>query len=226
MMLSSCLSNRNSTGVQLSVFSGDCNALQCIRAEQQQCEGAIGWATETDENYYILASTSLRDTEYELSLEQGVDNDICETAEALDPVPIREANSNTTIFRSLHNATADTGLPSCSESSDEEESLGTGVWFSVLGTGSLFRVSTCSADYSSSNASISVYSGPCAKLECVDGISKSCGSSNNEVSWVTKPSVAYVLLVRGATSFGPDVFELSIEEVVSALMISVKRQHP
>jgi hypothetical protein len=190
--------NGNDDNVLLSVFGGDCDALECIRADRQQLcgGGTIIWATEMDKTYYILASTLLSDAEYELSVEQSIYNDICETAETLVPNLVQDgdpaANLTITIGRSFANSTLDFGLPSsCSrkyeDDHDAEESSSTGspgVWFSVMGTGALlFRASTCTDDgmSPSSNSSISVYSDPCTDLECVDVITTTISTTATEI---------------------------------------------
>jgi hypothetical protein len=103
-----------------------------------------------------------------------------------------------------------------------------GVWYSFVGDGSVVTASTCnSANY---DTKISVFSGGCAGLTCVDGEDDTSGCSGftTELSWCTEPGVEYFILVHGFVNATGD-FDLSIscaptssnDDVCDALSLGV-----
>ncbi len=86
-----------------------------------------------------------------------------------------------------------------------------GVWYTVVGTGTTMTASFCqnggTADYDSK---LSVYTGDCDMLLCVDGNDDSCGLQS-EVSWFGELGTTYRILVHGFGG-GQGNFELALFE--------------
>ncbi|MEM7161509.1 MAG: T9SS type A sorting domain-containing protein [Bacteroidota bacterium] len=72
-----------------------------------------------------------------------------------------------------------------------------GIWYSIVGDGSLIEASTCdSADF---DTKISVFTGTCDSLICVTGIDDSfpCAGNTSIASWQSVPGEQYFILVHG-----------------------------
>ncbi|MFM1931479.1 MAG: hypothetical protein RL226_782, partial [Bacteroidota bacterium] len=80
-----------------------------------------------------------------------------------------------------------------------------GVWYSFDGNGSEVTFSLCG---SSLNSKISVFTGSCSSLTCVDGNSSECGD-DGEVTLLTSSGVTYYILVH-ANSSNTGNFTLSV----------------
>ena len=78
------------------------------------------------------------------------------------------------------------------------EGLGTGpgVWYELDGTGVNMTASTCQVDSDASN--ITIYTGECDALECVDKVTTPCGLQSS-VTWNTELGVTYFLFVQDAS---------------------------
>jgi hypothetical protein len=82
-------------------------------------------------------------------------------------------------------------LPFC-----EGLGTGSGVWYEFVGTGVEITASTCQAD---SDASIiTIYTGECDALECVDKVTTPCGLQSS-VAWKTELGVEYYVFVQDAS---------------------------
>lgn len=87
------------------------------------------------------------------------------------------------------------------------------VWYRVMGNGGNISVTTCS-DLSNYDTKISVWSGACGALACVNGIDDdaSCSFSTllSTMSWASTPGVEYFVMVHGFSSAVGD-FELTMD---------------
>jgi hypothetical protein len=66
------------------------------------------------------------------------------------------------------------------------EGVSPGFWFQIVGDGTNIEASTCEG--ASFDSQISVYTGGCDSLECVDGNDDFCGSLSS-VSWLSRVSI-------------------------------------
>lgn len=85
-----------------------------------------------------------------------------------------------------------------------------GIWYSIVGDGTLMQASTCDmADYDSK---ITVFTGTCDSLICVDGNDDdpSCIGNTSIVEWESIPGEIYFILVHGFNgSVGNFTLEIS-----------------
>lgn len=70
-----------------------------------------------------------------------------------------------------------------------------GVWVAVLGTGNIQTVETCGGS-TGYDTKLSVFSGTCGNLVCVDGNDDDCGLQSS-VTFATTPGIIYYVLVHG-----------------------------
>jgi hypothetical protein len=88
-----------------------------------------------------------------------------------------------------------------------------GVWFTVVGDGTLLRFSTCSYN-SFGNTSAQVFSGTCGTLSCVGGTQESFCSYGGEqviMTWCSVPGTVYYIHLGGTTgTISVDYFLTSI----------------
>ncbi|MCC6477149.1 hypothetical protein IT157_08840 [bacterium] len=106
-------------------------------------------------------------------------NDDCFTAQYIEPFSPVTGNTS---FATL----------------DEVAACGTsisapGVWYYCFGTGNTMDVSTCLGGY---DTKISVYTGDCSLLECVDGNDDAC-TQQSIVTWCSVAGQPYFILVHG-----------------------------
>ncbi len=81
----------------------------------------------------------------------------------------------------------------------------------MLGTGNGFTART-DAPGTNYDTKLTVFSGDCGTLTCVDGDDDGAGGLRSRVDWVSAPGDDYLILVHGFSSFTGD-FELVLEEV-------------
>ena len=84
-----------------------------------------------------------------------------------------------------------------------------GVWYSVIGTGSVITVSTC--NQASYDTKLSVFTGDCGALTCVGGADDAagCGGFTSEFSFPSVAGQEYRVLVHGFDTATGD-FNLSV----------------
>jgi hypothetical protein len=99
------------------------------------------------------------------------------------------ANSQT--MGTTANATVDTA-PACGTAGTP---TAPGVWFKVIGTGNTLTASLCNT-VTTWDTKLSVFTGPCTSLGCVDGNDDACGNQSR-VSWCSDAGVEYYILVHG-----------------------------
>ncbi|MCC6726461.1 MAG: T9SS type A sorting domain-containing protein, partial [Saprospiraceae bacterium] len=99
-------------------------------------------------------------------------------------------------------ATADApGAPNCTGA------IFPGVWYSFTGNGNIATVSTCGG--ASFNTILSVYTGSCGSLTCVNGNDDYCGV-RSQVVFPTVNGTTYYILVHGAAG-ATGTFTLSVD---------------
>lgn len=186
---------------QVSVYRGSsCGSLTC---EDGNGLGSIKWKAESTETYYIFVSGSNAETgAFDLSVSWDW-QDTCEFSIPLFPggAPV----SATTEQARLHKT------PACGKGGFHSAP---GMWFAVMGTGSLLAATTCAPD-SFLDSHISVFTNGCNALQCVGstGVDLPCGASG-AVSWISEVGVEYMVYVSGRGSRVGD-FTLRIIDSVS-----------
>ncbi len=166
LVASTCASELD-FGASIFIFSGECGDLECIAygisgfntCEQSFSQGsrAIFW-TDVNVPYFILvsggSSPDVGDFSLVIAATVAPPNDRC--ADAID-LPINGRIIGTNI-----NATGFSGLNySCSWAPDSP-----GVWYSLIGTGQVIAISSCT-DELNFDAAISVSSGSCDMHKCI-----------------------------------------------------------
>lgn len=180
--ISSCNENTN-IKVKLSVFTGSCDALECVTGgdepdfecpllkranelgEWETMSTALTFQSELGKNYYILVQ---QDAQYQrgtvwlnFRTHSVPQNDNC--VDAIGPVPrdmtrITATSVDATISN-VHDYCGGEGVPS----------LYPGTWFQLMGTGNPVTVMSCSL-FNFDGYALSVYRGAnCDSLECVSG---------------------------------------------------------
>jgi hypothetical protein len=115
--------------------------------------------------------------------------DLCSEAQA---VAIPSQNSGSTA-----NATLDVA-PICA---DTVAPTAPGVWYKVVGTGTLLTASTCNTT-TNYDTKLTIYSGSCDNLVCVAGNDDAAGCNlRSTVSWCGQAGVTYYILVHGYSTF-------------------------
>jgi hypothetical protein len=100
----------------------------------------------------------------------------------------------------------DTSVEACGLASG---STAPGTWYIVTGNGMTVTASTCFG--TGFDSQISIFTGNCNNLECVDGNNNACGLQSY-VAWHSIPGEAYFILVHGSgTSLGSFALQISTE---------------
>jgi len=123
-------------------------------------------------------------------LEVGVSNDLCSSA---IPMNCGSSVNGTTIGATFDNA----GPCGIGFSNDGNPNTSPGVWYSFVATSSLSRLYTC--NQASFDTKISVYTGACGELVCVDGRDDApgCAGFTTDLTFATVPGTTYLVLVHG-----------------------------
>lgn len=207
MRASTCENTRTGGGT-VTLFSGDCGALQCINARYyEDCE--VMWATDENEVYYLLVA-GLGEGLFQLFISEVVANDFCYSA-----TPIPEVNGTMIVAGTTLGASIDVSVPGCGQAT---ASTAPGVWFSVVGNGNIYTMDNCNEFLGAADpfdSQISVFRGDhCADLACVGGNDDYC-DSQSLVSWVALEGQVYLILVHGYSEGGGD-FNLTFSEETMA----------
>ena len=89
-------------------------------------------------------------------------------------------------------ATTD-GAPTCNAVTN----TGKGVWYTITGTGYPITASLCTGTFF--DTKLSVYTGSCAALSCVDGNDNFC-NTQSQVTWNSVLGTTYYILVHGTAA--------------------------
>jgi hypothetical protein len=186
------------SGTRISVLSGTaCSQLSCVVMD---CIDTCDWESQAGQMYFIfitfidLIGTSYTNflallPEARLSLTAGeriVDNDSCVDAFGI----ITEGLSTSlSLFGSTSPSATVDAVPSCGLASNP---TAPGVWYTIVGNGRTITASTCTGtDY---NSQISVFTGSCGQLTCVDGNDDACGSQSRLYFQSIQDEIYHVLV--------------------------------
>jgi len=182
---------------QVSIYDGSCDVLSCAAGSKS---GSVTWDAARDSTYHVYVNGVAVEGDFDLYL--GRDNkESCNDASSLQP-------SNFAYTSSTRDARQQ-DVKSCGF--DGRQHTAPGKWFSLMGTGNEFRVSTCSMG-TDLDTEISLFKGSCGALECVAGTGNAlpCGEGG-ALSWKTAPGSMYYIYVSGRGSRVGD-FWLTLEE--------------
>jgi hypothetical protein len=115
-----------------------------------------------------------------------VDNDSCDNA--FGPINRAEIIPGST----SNGATVDIEAPSCGSAS---KPTAPGVWYNITGDGGIITLSTCGTK-TDFDSQISVFTGSCDELMCVDAIDNACGSQSR-LEFESIRNEPYHVLVHG-----------------------------
>ena len=188
---------------KISVFTGSCSSLSCVTGIDDSCgfQAEVSFFAEAGIEYFILVHGFRDNTgNFEIALSPiRIANDVCQNA--------IELSAGSVISGSTVEASSD-GVAVCGTSNPPG---GRGIWYSYEPKETeLVTVSTCSfADF---DTILSVYSGSCDSLICVDGNDDACPEFRSAVNFLADAGIKYYILVDGF--FGiPGDFELAISSI-------------
>ncbi len=192
--------NQAAYDTKISIFSGSCGALTC-EGGNDDGPGCSGFTSETSVLtqpgviYYILVHGFSSNTgNFDLTVALGAPpsgNDVCGGA-----LPVA---CGQTVTGSTAQATAD-NAPFCGTSNSAP-----GVWYQFVGTGGPVVASLCNG--TTYDSKLTVYSGSCGALTCIDGNDDACGTQS-EVQFASTAGQTYYILVHG---FGSATGNFSLE---------------
>jgi hypothetical protein len=143
---------------------------------------------------------------FEQCTDDSPENDVCDKSELIIP-------GGNSILGMTNQAIVDDVIPCTGRS------LSPGLWYSVKGTGSGLKVSTCGS-VTDFDTQISVYTGSCDTLQCVasndDTVNGECGLGQSVAGFFGDDGVVYHIKVHGFRS-AMGIFELEIRETDLAL---------
>ena len=190
---------------RLSILSGPtCSQLSCVVMD---CIGTTcDWESTADQLYYIfINSVALVDISFtelvlflpavDILLTAGVrivDNDSCN--DAWGPISPVEGSSlfGPYFFGSTSAAATIDTVPNCGSASTP---TAPGVWYTIVGNGGTIAVSSSSTG-TNFDSQISVFTGSCDQLACVDGNNDAFGSQSR-VDFRSNQDQSYHVLVHG-----------------------------
>jgi hypothetical protein len=199
---------------KLSVFCNTCDDLICVTANDNfnipVCgyTSLVSWCTEADREYMILVHGAQSWEVGKFRLGYWTDglpcttppvctltpsNDLCVNAIQLTTPVSPYSVLGTTIGATWDNA------PCCVTANTAP-----GVWYAIVGNGTTYTISTCSANTSGGvwwDTKLSVYCNTCTNLSCVDGNNDWAGcmfpGGLSQVSWCSVAGEQYYILVHG-----------------------------
>ncbi|MBK7427242.1 MAG: T9SS type A sorting domain-containing protein [Saprospiraceae bacterium] len=182
---------------KIGVFSGTCGGLVCVTGnDDATCafsglRSTASFTSVLGTNYYIyVTGFGTASGAYEVTFTGTCiippppppvipATDLCANAIA---ITCGSSTAGTTV-----NATTD-GVATCGTSNTAP-----GVWYTMVGDGDVFTLSLCGSSY---DTKLSVYTGTCGALVCVDGNDDFCGLQS-EVDFISTPGTTYRILVHG-----------------------------
>ena len=208
MLVSICNSVLNAP-MYLTVHEGNCNALNCIGdVNEIHDDGAcntLSWNARAGVEYklHVMPSRFVTGT-FQLFFPEPATNDLCDNAVPIQSIP-------SLIEGTLAWSTRDEEFDGCTGSSP----IGPGVWYEIVGTGSIIEVRTCNG--SPGDYIISVFS------DCNPSMG-SCVATNDErtsftscstVNWLSELGRTYKILVRSVSELSLDDFQLDVKEILA-----------
>ena len=187
----------------MAVYSGSCGALTCVSSNDDNCglQSQVSWLSVNGTTYFIrIGGFSSETGNFTLAVNcvSSIPNDFCTGA---IPVSCGQTVSGTTV-----GAAADVA-PFCGTS----DGTGGGVWYSLVGDGSLVTVTTCNpgSDY---DTKLRVFTGTCGSLICETGnddFSCSFSGLRSSVTFSSVVGTTYYILVHGFSTAQGN-FEVSV----------------
>ncbi len=196
---------------EISVYTGTCGSLTCRDGNDDGfchinggtpgvLKSTVNILSEASEQYYIYvngnsgASGNFRIYVYN-NTDELLANDQCINAQELT---FGTGASATSANGSLIYATSTDAPEDCGDNVNNGDSEG--LWYTFTGTGAgmLYNINTCSG--TNFDTEISVFSGSCGSLTCLDGNddNSSCGNSTrSSVDLVTTTIEPYYIYVKG-----------------------------
>ena len=183
----------SSYDTKINIYEGSCDDLTCLTGNDDSCgsrsESTFFAAAGT--SYYIWISgfgSSTGSYELTMTCTPPEENDLCEDAIALG-CDVTVSGSTTLSTR------RDAPEQDCDGEFGDE--LGSGVWYTVQGTGGEIVASTCSdADF---DTKIAIFTGECGDLTCYagDDDTSGCSGFTSEVTFATEAGETYYIYVTG-----------------------------
>jgi hypothetical protein len=178
---------------QISVFTGECNYLQCIggndEAEAEDCGFTSDFTFQSQpfQKYLVAVHGFMNATgSFRIFLEDLSDPPVFDTCNAAGgPLPLNTASP---IFLAK-NGSMDDGLFECDVGFDFD-AADSRVWLYVEGDGGNITASVCDA---SLDMKIVVFQGDCMSLACVEGTSGGCS-----ITFVSVENQKYYIFVRSS----------------------------
>jgi hypothetical protein len=188
---------------QVGVFTGSCGAFTCVAGNDDLCgaQSSVTWNSVAGTTYYLYV------TGWAGASGSFVVEMICS-----GPPPATPGNDLCANATPLTCGTTVQGSTTASTLTGAPDLCGTalntagGVWYTILGNGSTYTVSTCTG--TTWDTKIGVFSGTCGALACVAGNDDACGLQSS-VAWSTVAGTTYTIYVTGfGTATG--IFDLTI----------------
>mmetsp|Transcript_8770 Transcript_8770/g.22037 ORF Transcript_8770/g.22037 Transcript_8770/m.22037 type:complete len:1589 (+) Transcript_8770:253-5019(+) len=189
----------------VSVFTGDCDGLQCVAHTTTTCgpNDEVLVTTHVGVKYYVLihGPNSFAVGKYRLTIDDGPINDSCSLASEIEATDAKYHGSTL----SAKESTAE----ECDSGIDET----TGLFYKVRGNGETLTFSTCN-NATDFDTEITVYSGTgCSQLTCVDNEDFVCGEQSI-VSFESVANETYYVRVGGGNSTTDDVGNFVLDVTV------------
>lgn len=203
MKISVC-DEKTNFDARVSLFTGSCDGLSCVAYTQSKCgeNDEILITTDVGTPYYLFVhgSDSVSIGNYALTIEETVINDSCEMASSL------ELAASPQYFGSTLSARNSSAF-SCSEEPGSESQA---LWYTLVGTGEIIKLSTCSAETDFSTK-IHVFSGSCSDLECISDVSVTSCEGQSMVSFQSAIDEVYYARIGGVNASDAGNFVLEID---------------
>jgi hypothetical protein len=179
---------------KISVFEGSCDNLVCVGGNDDFCglQSSVSVDSQAGRSYYVLVHGFEDETGFftlNVATEENLSANYCSIARALNP---GERVIGNTEFAEPEPLDLDSCDPSVTLN-------GPTLWYSVVGTGSTFAVSSCDPE-TTLDTQITVFSGECAGLICEDGSRTNTCGAKSEFSWQSVPFEQYFIMVGALMS--------------------------
>lgn len=225
--VSTC-SNATDFGTAIQVLTGGCESLSCLPGAGAMFDRACGNVndvrfpsrvrieTVVDKPYYVMVFARLAGEGKTGNFGIHVDeiktppNDRCEQAVSLQ-VSDTKINVGSTL-----NATVDSDRKCGLFNQGGVNNASPGIWYSTVGNGKIFEVTTCSSE-TNFNTAIQVLDGECDLLRCVPKAGSSTDSlcpspRSSRVTFGTVVGRVYYIYVFGKNGSDTGKFILSLSE--------------
>jgi hypothetical protein len=205
-MVASTCNTKSTFGLQTLVLTGSCDDLECVIFDEEVCgaQSAVSWFSDRDTVYdlFVQGFNPGSDGDFELTVQELIPDfsDGCETA-----LPF-EVNGEAILGSTTKATLDDAGI--CANTTSP------GVWYVINGTGTDLAASACNPG-TNFPADLTVFTGGCSNLECVDALVLSCDGRSSIAFWPSIAGQEYFILVHGiaeSNETAVGTFTLTIEE--------------